>query len=115
SADRRYLLQAIGLVGRALLRRAHPGHSRHNPRCPDGYREPTRGTAVPSSKPCQGRRRSVHMIRVGIGGWVFEPWRGEFYPKGLPHARELEHARRHLTTTATNPPLYPPHQPPHLP
>ena len=29
------------------------------------------------------------MIRVGIGGWVFEPWRGAFYPKGLPHAKEL--------------------------
>jgi len=28
------------------------------------------------------------MIRVGIGGWVFPPWRGEFYPKGLPQARE---------------------------
>jgi len=27
------------------------------------------------------------MIRVGIGGWVFAPWRGEFYPKGLPQAR----------------------------
>ena len=22
-------------------------------------------------------------IRVGIGGWTFEPWRGVFYPKGL--------------------------------
>ena len=22
-------------------------------------------------------------IRVGIGGWVFEPWRGAFYPEGL--------------------------------
>jgi hypothetical protein len=32
------------------------------------------------------------MIRVGIGGWVFAPWRGEFYPKGLPQARELEYA-----------------------
>ena len=31
------------------------------------------------------------MIRVGIGGWVFEPWRGTFYPKGLPHVRELAH------------------------
>ena len=38
------------------------------------------------------------MIRVGIGGWVFEPWRGAFYPKGLPQARELEHASRKLTT-----------------
>ena len=22
-------------------------------------------------------------IRVGVGGWVFEPWRGAFYPEGL--------------------------------
>ena len=29
------------------------------------------------------------MIRVGIGGWTFEPWRGSFFPGGLPHAREL--------------------------
>jgi uncharacterized protein YecE (DUF72 family) len=21
-------------------------------------------------------------IRVGIGGWTYEPWRGEFYPRG---------------------------------
>ena len=38
------------------------------------------------------------MIRVGIGGWVFAPWRGVFYPKGLPQARELEFASRKLTT-----------------
>ena len=29
------------------------------------------------------------MIRVGIGGWVYRPWRGVFYPKGLPQAHEL--------------------------
>ena len=29
------------------------------------------------------------MIRVGIGGWTFEPWRGAFYPEGLKHAEEL--------------------------
>ena len=34
------------------------------------------------------------MIRVGIGGWVFKPWRGEFYPEGLPQARELDYASR---------------------
>ena len=31
-------------------------------------------------------------IRVGIGGWTYEPWRGVFYPKDLPHKRELEYA-----------------------
>ncbi len=37
-------------------------------------------------------------IRVGVGGWNYEPWRGSFYPKGLPHRRELEYASRHLTS-----------------
>jgi uncharacterized protein YecE (DUF72 family) len=37
-------------------------------------------------------------IRVGVGGWNYEPWRGAFYPKGLPHSRELEHASRKLTS-----------------
>ena len=46
------------------------------------------------------------MIRVGIGGWVFEPWRGEFYPKGLPHARELEYASRKLTSIEINSTFY---------
>jgi uncharacterized protein YecE (DUF72 family) len=46
------------------------------------------------------------MIRVGIGGWVFPPWRGEFYPKGLPQARELEHASRKLTAIEINATFY---------
>ncbi|HEY6255835.1 MAG TPA: DUF72 domain-containing protein [Xanthobacteraceae bacterium] len=46
------------------------------------------------------------MIRVGIGGWVFKPWRGTFYPKGLPQARELEHASRVLTTIEVNGTFY---------
>jgi len=41
-------------------------------------------------------------IRVGVGGWTFEPWRGVFYPKGLPHARELEFASRALTSIEIN-------------
>lgn len=46
------------------------------------------------------------MIRVGIGGWVFAPWRGEFYPNGLPQARELEYASRKLTTIEINSTFY---------
>ena len=46
------------------------------------------------------------MIRVGIGGWTYEPWRGVFYPKGLPQARELEHASRKLTTIEINGTFY---------
>ena len=46
------------------------------------------------------------MIRVGIGGWVFEPWRGEFYPQGLTHARELEYASRKFTSIEINSTFY---------
>jgi uncharacterized protein YecE (DUF72 family) len=45
-------------------------------------------------------------IRVGIGGWVFAPWRGTFYPKNLPQARELEYASRHLTSIEINGTFY---------
>src|SRR5260370_42104827 len=45
-------------------------------------------------------------IRVGVGGWVFAPWRGTFYPKNLPQARELEYASRQLTTIEINGTFY---------
>jgi uncharacterized protein YecE (DUF72 family) len=41
-------------------------------------------------------------ICVGIGGWVYEPWRNNFYPKGLPQKRELEYASTHLTAIEIN-------------
>ncbi len=41
-------------------------------------------------------------IRVGVGGWTYEPWRNSFYPPGLPAARELEYASRKLTAIEIN-------------
>jgi len=45
-------------------------------------------------------------VRVGIGGWTFEPWRGAFYPKGLAHAKELAYASSKLTTIEINGTFY---------
>jgi uncharacterized protein YecE (DUF72 family) len=45
-------------------------------------------------------------IRVGIGGWVYAPWRGPFYPPGLPRARELAHASRQVTAIEINGTFY---------
>jgi uncharacterized protein YecE (DUF72 family) len=45
-------------------------------------------------------------IRIGIGGWTFEPWRGVFYPKGLPHAQELGYASQRLTSIEVNGTFY---------
>jgi uncharacterized protein YecE (DUF72 family) len=45
-------------------------------------------------------------IYIGIGGWTFEPWRGVFYPKGLPHAKELAYAAERLTSIEINGTFY---------
>jgi uncharacterized protein YecE (DUF72 family) len=46
------------------------------------------------------------MIKIGVGGWTFEPWRGAFYPDGLPQARELSYAAAKLTAIEVNGTFY---------
>jgi uncharacterized protein YecE (DUF72 family) len=46
--------------------------------------------------------KATGAIRIGIGGWVFEPWRGTFYPDKLPHKRELDYAASRLTSIEVN-------------
>ena len=46
------------------------------------------------------------MIRVGIGGWNYEPWRETFYPKDLAKDKELEYAAKRLTTIEINATFY---------
>ncbi len=45
-------------------------------------------------------------IRVGVGGWTYEPWRGTFYPANLPQKRELEYAAGKLTSIEINGTFY---------
>lgn len=45
-------------------------------------------------------------IRAGIGGWVYAPWRGVFYPEGLAQSRELAHASRQVTSIEINGTFY---------
>lgn len=45
---------------------------------------------------------SAPAIRVGIGGWTFEPWHDNFYPADWPQARELEYASRKLSAIEIN-------------
>ena len=45
-------------------------------------------------------------IRIGIGGWTYEPWRGTFYPDKLPQKRELEYVGQKLTATEINATYY---------
>ena len=52
-------------------------------------------------------QKTAGTIRVGIGGWTYEPWRGgRFYPKGHAQARELEYASRAVTSIEINGTFY---------
>ncbi len=46
------------------------------------------------------------MIRVGIGGWNYEPWRGLLYPDKLPKTQELFYASRRVTSIEVNGTFY---------
>jgi uncharacterized protein YecE (DUF72 family) len=46
--------------------------------------------------------KAAAVIRIGVGGWTYEPWRGSFYPKGLAQAEELAYASRRLTSIEIN-------------
>jgi len=45
-------------------------------------------------------------VRIGTSGWVYPPWRGVFYPKGLPQKRELEHISRQVSSVEINGSFY---------
>jgi uncharacterized protein YecE (DUF72 family) len=46
------------------------------------------------------------MVRIGISGWRYEPWRGVFYPEGLAQRRELEYCATHFSTVEINGSFY---------
>lgn len=45
-------------------------------------------------------------VRIGISGWIYEPWRGVFYPEKLARKRELEFASHTFPTIEINGTFY---------
>ncbi|MCJ9672869.1 MULTISPECIES: DUF72 domain-containing protein [unclassified Neorhizobium] len=45
-------------------------------------------------------------IRIGISGWTYKPWRGVFYPEGLPQKQELTYAAEHFRSIEINGTFY---------
>src|SRR3954451_20567241 len=44
--------------------------------------------------------------RIGISGWRYEPWRGDFYPAGLPQHQELAFAAERFDSIELNGSFY---------
>ncbi|PPK64662.1 DUF72 domain-containing protein [Actinokineospora auranticolor] len=47
-------------------------------------------------------------IRIGTSGWAYEPWRGNYYPRGLPAREELGYLARRVDTIEVNSTFYGP-------
>lgn len=45
-------------------------------------------------------------IRIGVSGWRYAPWRGNFYPAKLAQARELQFASRRFPSIELNGSFY---------
>ncbi|OQR27329.1 hypothetical protein BWR59_26725 [Pseudomonas sp. Bc-h] len=45
-------------------------------------------------------------IRIGISGWRYVPWRGDFYPEGLAQKNELKFASRAVNSIEINGSFY---------
>jgi uncharacterized protein YecE (DUF72 family) len=45
-------------------------------------------------------------LHIGISGWRYPGWRGKFYPKRLPHRRELEYASGAFNSVEINGSFY---------
>lgn len=45
-------------------------------------------------------------IRVGTSGWTYPGWRGDFYPRGLPHREELAYLAARTGTVEVNGSFY---------
>src|SRR4051812_23476689 len=54
----------------------------------------------------RGLPSRMAQVRVGISGWRYAGWRGNFYPPGLAQRRELEYASRHFNTLEINGTFY---------
>ncbi|HWK51530.1 MAG TPA: DUF72 domain-containing protein, partial [Steroidobacter sp.] len=52
------------------------------------------------------QEQAMPKIRIGVSGWRYAPWRGVFYPPGLPQRLELWHASRVLPTIEINGSFY---------
>jgi uncharacterized protein YecE (DUF72 family) len=48
----------------------------------------------------------VREVRIGVSGWRYPRWRGDFYPKGLPQRLELTYAAERMTAVELNGSFY---------
>src|SRR5882757_5396351 len=61
---------------------------------------------TPVTPEIDGEVGAIGGVRVGIGGWNFEPWHTTFYPAGTSKKNELAYASRHVSAIEINSTYY---------
>ena len=64
----------------------------------------TTGARIPGVAPVDRLARVT--IRVGISGWTYRPWRGDFYPTGLRQRDELSFVAERMNSVEINGSFY---------
>lgn len=64
------------------------------------------GKGLDPTEPAVTRKSGQGRVRIGVSGWRYARWRGDFYPRGLPQRRELEHIGSHFPTVELNGSFY---------
>jgi len=65
-----------------------------------------RGRDLPARSPQHAVTRRSGEIRIGISGWHYAPWRGVFYPEGLPAHAQLAFAAERFRSIEVNGTFY---------
>lgn len=68
--------------------------------------DPRVGRVRPGGPGGAGYPGDVGRIRIGISGWSYPGWRGDFYPAGLAHRQELAYASERFTSIELNGSFY---------
>ena len=90
-----------GPLRRPTPKSGHPSHPSVRPSHHRVWTTPKPGTTH------RGKAvRPIAEIRIGTSGWRYPPWRGVFYPPGLPQRRELEHLSRRMNAVEINGSFY---------
>ena len=71
-----------------------------------GSRQTPEGLAQGSVGSLGAGRMSPGRIRVGLSGWSYDEWRGDFYPKGLARSRQLGFVADRFDTVEVNGTFY---------
>lgn len=66
----------------------------------------TTGAPQEATEEAVATTESSGVVRVGISGWSYRHWRGDFYPEGLPIKSQLEFVLKRFTTIEVNRTFY---------